>query len=101
MDCGADAVKIQPYTADKLTLDSDKEYFRISGGVLWDGKTTHQLYHIAYTPCEWRVAFLAEAKQVVIACFSSPFMRPRWILTSSSILLATRSHLAGWRITRF
>jgi pseudaminic acid synthase len=72
-DCGADAVKIQTYTADTLTLDCDNEHFRISGGTLWDGKTLHQLYQEAYTPWEWHEAIFAEAKRIGIDCFSTPF----------------------------
>jgi pseudaminic acid synthase len=72
-DCGADAVKIQTYTADTLTLDCDNEHFRISGGTLWDGKTLHQLYQEAYTPWEWHEAIFAEARRIGIDCFSTPF----------------------------
>jgi pseudaminic acid synthase len=70
---GADAVKIQTYTADTLTLDCDNEHFRISGGTLWDGMTLHKLYQQAYTPWEWHEAIFAEAKRVGIDCFSTPF----------------------------
>jgi pseudaminic acid synthase len=72
-ECGADAVKIQTYTADTLTLDCDNEYFRIGGGTLWDGKTLHQLYQEAYTPWEWHVAIFNEARRHGIDCFSTPF----------------------------
>lgn len=72
-DCGADAVKIQTYTADTLTLDCDNEYFRIKGGTIWDGQTLHDLYQEAYTPWEWHEAIFAEAKRVGIDCFSTPF----------------------------
>ena len=72
-ESGADAVKIQTYTADTLTLDCDNEYFRISGGTLWDGMTLHKLYQQAYTPWEWHEAIFAEAKRVGIDCFSTPF----------------------------
>jgi pseudaminic acid synthase len=72
-DCGADAVKIQTYTADTLTLDCDNEYFRIAGGTLWDGKTLHQLYSEAYTPWDWHEAIFAEARRIGIDCFSTPF----------------------------
>jgi pseudaminic acid synthase len=72
-ECGADAVKIQTYTADTLTLDCDNEYFRISGGTLWDGMTLHKLYQQAHTPWEWHTAIFAEAKRVGIDCFSTPF----------------------------
>ena len=72
-DCGADAVKIQTYTADTMTLDCDNEYFRISGGTLWDGMNLHKLYQQAYTPWEWHEAIFAEAKRIGIDCFSTPF----------------------------
>ncbi len=70
---GADAVKIQTYTADTLTLDCDNEYFRVSGGTLWDGTTLYKLYQQAYTPWEWHEAIFHEAKQAGVLCFSTPF----------------------------
>ncbi len=70
---GADAVKIQTYTADTLTLDCDNEFFRIGGGTLWDGTTLHKLYQQAFTPWEWHAAIFAEAAAAKIACFSTPF----------------------------
>ena len=72
-ECGADAVKIQTYTADTLTMDCDNEYFQIGGGTLWDGMTLYKLYQQAYTPWEWHEAIFAEAKRVGIDCFSTPF----------------------------
>lgn len=72
-DCGADAVKIQTYTADTLTLDCDNEYFKIRGGTLWDGGTLHELYQKAHTPWEWHPMLFAEAKKIGIDCFSTPF----------------------------
>ena len=69
---GADAVKIQTYTADTLTLDSDQEDFRIRG-TLWDGRTLHELYQEAYTPWEWHKAIFEEAAKLGIVCFSTPF----------------------------
>lgn len=72
-ESGADAVKIQTYTADTLTIECDNEYFRISGGTLWDGMTLHKLYQQAYTPWEWHEAIFAEAKRIGIDCFSTPF----------------------------
>lgn len=72
-DCGADAVKIQTYTANTMTLDCDNEHFRISGGTLWDGMTLHKLYREAYTPWEWHEAIFAEARNIGIDCFSTPF----------------------------
>lgn len=72
-ETGADAVKLQTYTADTLTIDCDNEYFRISGGTAWDGRTLYDLYKEAYTPWEWH----AELQQVALECglefFSTPF----------------------------
>lgn len=72
-DCGADAIKIQTYTADTMTIDCDSDYFRISGGTLWDGATLYKLYQQAYTPWEWHDAIFAEARRIGIDCFSTPF----------------------------
>lgn len=72
-EAGADAVKIQTYTADTLTLDCDNEYFKIKGGTLWDGMNLYKLYKNAYTPWEWHSSIFAEAKKVGIDCFSTPF----------------------------
>ena len=70
---GADAIKIQTYTADTITLYSDKPDFQVNFGTLWDGMTLHQLYQTAYTPWEWHQAIFDEAKKVGIDCFSTPF----------------------------
>ncbi len=72
-DCGADAVKIQTYTPDTITLDCDNEYFRIGKGTLWEGKNLYQLYGEAYTPWEWHSDLFAHARKVGITLFSSPF----------------------------
>jgi pseudaminic acid synthase len=72
-DAGADAVKLQTYTADTLTLDSDREWFRIAKDSLWAGKTLHQLYAEAYTPWEWHQELQAAAHHAGIECFSTPF----------------------------
>ena len=72
---GADAVKLQTYTPDTMTIDSDNEYFQINQGTLWDGKTLYQLYQEAYTPWEWQPKLKQIAEELGLICFSSPFDR--------------------------
>lgn len=69
---GADAVKLQTYTADTLTLDCDKEYFRIRG-TAWDGMNLHALYRQAYTPWEWHADLQRTAVAAGLQFFSTPF----------------------------
>lgn len=69
---GADAIKIQTYTADTITLDCKNSDFLISG-TIWDGKYLHDLYKEAFTPWEWHEAIFEEAKKEELICFSSPF----------------------------
>jgi pseudaminic acid synthase len=70
---GADAIKIQTYTADTITLDSKKEYFKISQGTHWDGQFLYDLYKKASLPWEWHKKLFEVAKEEGIVCFSSPF----------------------------
>lgn len=70
---GADAIKLQTYTADTLTIDSDKEDFLIKSGSIWDGKSFHSLYQSAFTPWEWHKALFDCAAEEDLICFSSPF----------------------------
>ena len=72
-EAGADAIKLQTYRADTITLDSDKPYFKIGGGTLWDDKNYYQLYEEAYTPWEWHEGLMLEAEKAGLLCFSSPF----------------------------
>lgn len=71
-EAGADAVKIQTYTADTITLNCDKDDFKVKG-TLWDGRTLYDLYQEAYTPWEWHQAIFDEAKKCGLICFSTPF----------------------------
>lgn len=71
-DAGADAVKLQTYTADTLTIPCDNAYFRIKG-TLWEGRTLHDLYQEAHTPWEWTPRLMAFAKDLGMDCFSTPF----------------------------
>ncbi|MGO8983399.1 MAG: pseudaminic acid synthase [Terriglobales bacterium] len=72
-DAGADAVKLQTYTADTITLRSDKECFRIAGGTLWDGRTLYDLYQEAFTPWEWQPKLKEVANDLGMQLFSSAF----------------------------
>jgi len=72
-DAGADAVKLQTYSADTITLRSDKECFRMAGGTLWDGRLLHDLYQEAFTPWEWQPKLKEIADQLGMQLFSSAF----------------------------
>lgn len=70
---GADAIKLQTYTADTVTIDCDRDCFKIGGGTIWDGYNLYKLYQEAFTPWEWH----AELQRIALACgldfFSTPF----------------------------
>lgn len=72
-DAGADAVKIQTYTPDTMTIDCDNEYFKIGKGTIWEGKYLYSLYKEAYTPWEWQPDLKRIANDLGIDLFSTPF----------------------------
>ena len=72
-DCGADAVKLQTYTPESMTLDSDRPEYLVGGGTLWDGRTLHDLYAEAMTPWEWHADLQQAARELDLDLFSTPF----------------------------
>jgi len=72
-EAGADAVKLQTYTPDTITIDCDNKYFKIKQGTIWDGKTLYNLYKEAYTPWEWQPKLKKIAEDLGLICFSTPF----------------------------
>ncbi len=72
-DAGADAIKLQTYTPDTITIDCDNEYFRVGKGTIWEGKNLYSLYKEAYTPWEWQPKLKEIANDLGLELFSSPF----------------------------
>jgi pseudaminic acid synthase len=72
-EAGADAIKLQTYTADTITIDCNNDYFQVKQGTIWDGRTLHDLYKEAHTPWEWHEELMDYAKELGLICFSSPF----------------------------
>lgn len=72
-EAGADAIKLQTYTPDTITIDCDNEYFQIKQGTIWDGKTLYQLYKEAYTPWEWQPKLKEIAEDLGLIFFSTPY----------------------------
>ena len=72
-ESGADAIKIQTYTPDTLTIDCDNDYFRIGTGTIWEGRKLYDLYREAYTPWEWQPKLKQVAEDLGLAFFSTPF----------------------------
>lgn len=74
-EAGADAIKLQTYTPDTITLDCDNEYFQIKQGTIWDGTTLYKLYQTAYTPWDWHKELFDYARSLGLEIFSTPFDR--------------------------
>jgi pseudaminic acid synthase len=72
-EVGADAIKLQTYTAATITIDCNNDYFKIKSGTMWDGRFLYELYKEAYTPWEWHEELMDYAKELELICFSSPF----------------------------
>ncbi|RKQ64031.1 pseudaminic acid synthase [Thermovibrio guaymasensis] len=72
-ESGADAVKLQTYTPDTITIDCKNQFFQITGGTLWDGRTLYELYQEAYTPWEWHYELKELAEKLGLVFFSTPF----------------------------
>jgi len=72
-EAGADAIKLQTYTPDTITIDCNNEYFQIKQGTLWDGQTFYELYKKAYTPWEWQPKLKKIAEEEGLIFFSSVF----------------------------
>src|ERR1035437_5874711 len=72
-EAGADAIKLQTYTADTMTLDSHREYFQIGKGTIWEGRNLHELYREAQTPWEWQPKLQLVSADLCLDCFSTPF----------------------------
>lgn len=72
-EAGADAVKMQTYTADTMTIDCDNDYFKVDHETIWDGMNLYKLYQEAYTPWEWHEELFTYAREIGIELFSTPF----------------------------
>lgn len=72
-EAGADAVKLQTYTPDTLTIDCDAHCFQIGKGTIWEGRNLYKLYAEAYTPWDWQPKLKAAAESLGMDCFSTPF----------------------------
>lgn len=91
---GADAVKIQTYTPDTLTIDCDNEYFRIGKGSIWEGRTLYELYGEAYTPWEWHPKLQEVARRLDLIFFSTPF-------DHSAVDLLEKMEMPAYKIASF
>ncbi len=91
---GADAVKLQTYTPDTLTIESDQDWFRVPSSTPWGGKTLYELYGEAYTPWEWHEEFFRVAASEGLICFSTPF-------DASAVDLLERLETPAYKVASF
>lgn len=91
---GADAVKLQTYTPDTMTIDSDAPYFRVGKGSLWSGRTLYDLYREAHTPWEWQPKLKEIADKIGIDLFSSPF-------DSTAVDLLEKMKVPAYKVASF
>lgn len=93
-DAGADAVKLQTYTPDTLTIDCDESWFRVGKGTIWEGKTLYQLYKDAYTPWEWHPKLKNIADELGLDLFSTPF-------DSSAVEFLEQMNVPAYKVASF
>ena len=91
---GVDAIKLQTYTADTITIDCDREYFRVGQGTSWEGRVLHELYQEAHTPWEWQPKLQALAGKLGMHCFSSPF-------DATAVEFLEKMDVPAWKIASF
>ena len=91
---GADAIKLQTYTADTLTIDCDRSCFQIGEGTLWAGRNLYDLYQEASTPWEWQPKIKALAEELGMQCFSSPF-------DATAVDFLEDMNVPAWKVASF
>jgi pseudaminic acid synthase len=91
---GADAVKLQTYTPDTLTLKCERPEFHIGGGTLWDGRTLHDLYQDAYAPWDWHPRLKRAADEIGIPLFSTPF-------DSTAVAFLEQMNVPAYKVASF